>query len=1102
MGKRWICGIDVGTNSTGLAAIEVDEKDTPVSILTMLSVIHDGGVDPDGEKTKTSRQSSAGVARRVRRLYRERRRRLRALQVLLNEVGYVESDPDLNPWKVRARLLDGYIEDDRIRFIYLRTAIAHIAHHRGWRNPWLNVEALRNLPKPSEALIELNKERLGEENVGETPLTVGQLGYKGALPRRGQGLRLFQQDLLWELERIFEIQRVSDRVAKDVTNLVFRQKKPSVPVERVGTDPFDKSMRASSGTLEFQEFRVLDKVANLRIIENREKRELTVLEKEKVLERLLDPVAEAITWAQVAEEILGVDEARLVTSEGSYNRSAPARGNESLTRYVEFLSKYRKKIPTLVNWWDSASGRDRADLIATLAESAILSSLEDANESVAQLLAELPEEELLLLEGHLELPSGRSSYSRRTLSLLNEKMRTSGCDLRGALEAVFQIGPDWTPPLPTFEELTQQPTVDRNISAIRKFLSSAELRWGAPSKVVVELAREGLKSPKSKLKVESEQRKKQTVNDLKREELVNSGVSSPSRGDVVRHTLLQIFESRCLYCDASITWDNSEIDHIVARADGGKNGWSNLALVCRSCNLSKGKRPFGLWASPEQLKETLRKVAALPYPEGGRWTRTEFKGYKESLKWRLMRKSQDDNLDDRSIESTAYAAVAIRDRIKSKYQGVPIEVFSGVINSEARKHIGLNISEVLGRGYENKKRLDRRHHAVDAAMVAILNRSVGIQVARAVEFRDFYMLERCNSGGSKDRYKTCWEEAVALSNEKISATSGWNTWWDHANLLIEMIRSEAAQDRIAVVNPLRLRANHGPVHADTIRPLDQKVLGEKWTSAEIARVVDPEVWEELRVRSATTKSGLIPEDWDRELVLTSGTLSPQSKIRLFPTAAAMIPVRGGAAEMGYIHHARIYAWLEKDKVRFGMVRVFTADLALNGLNRRGIDIFTHPLPLFSISMRNSEAKVSEKVGSGEAVLLGPIFTGDEFEFASVDSVPGSGDIQEFLKVFPERRFRLDGFPSNAKLRVRPSYLAPEGVLDTNRDIDAVKAILIGRGWWPACQVIFSAQGLKVIRRSSLGRPRWHDSGLPKSWEPMSEARRLLECPERGESSML
>lgn len=1101
MGKRWICGIDVGTNSTGLAAIEVDEEDAPVSILTMLSVIHDGGVDPDGEKTKTSRQESAGVARRVRRLYRERRRRLKALQVLLNEVGYEESDLDLNPWKVRAKLLEGYIEDDRLRCIYLRTAIAHVAHHRGWRNPWLNVEALRNLPKPSDALMELNKERLGEGVVAEVPLTVGQLGYKGVLPRRGEGLRLFQQDLLWELERIFETQRVPDRVVKDVTDLVFRQKKPSVPAERVGVDPFDKSMRASSGTMEFQEFRVLDKVANLRILVGRDKRELTLEEKTKVVGRLLDPLAEAITWAQVAENILGVEERLLVTSEGSYNRSARARGNESLAQYINFLGKYKKKIPTLSNWWDKASDVDRADLIAMLAESAVITSLDEANESVMKLFAELPEEELALLEAKLTLPSGRSSYSRRTLRLLNEKMRTSGLDLRGALEAVFQVSPNWSPPLPTFQELTQQPTVDRNISAIRKFLSSAELRWGTPSKVVVELAREGLKSPKSKLKIENEQRKKQSVNDLKKEELVNSGITYPSRGDIVRHTLLQIFESRCLYCDAPITWDDSEIDHIVARAEGGKNGWSNLALVCRSCNLSKGKRPFGLWASSDQLKETLRKVSVLAYPDGDRWTRAEFIGYKESLRWRLMRKSQDDNLDDRGIESTAYAAVAIRDRISSRYQGVPIEVFSGVINAEARKYVGLNISEVLGRGYENKKRLDRRHHAVDAAMVAILNRSVGVQVARAVEFRDFYMLEKYKSGDGKDRYKACLEEAVALSNQKITETRGWNTWWDHANVLIEMIRSEAQQDRIAVVNPLRLRANHGPVHADTIRPLDHKVLGEEWTSSEIARVVDPEVWEELRVASAMDKRGSIPEDWDRELVLRSRTLNSKSRIRLFPTTAAMIAVRGGAAEMGYIHHARIYAWLEKNKIRFGMIRVFTADLALYGLNRRGVDVFTHPLPTFSISMRNSHEKVTEKISSGEAVYLGPIFAGDEFEFAAADMVPGSGDIQEFLKVFPEKRFRLDGFPTNTQLRVRPSYLAPEGVLDASDQLGAVKAILMGRGWWPACQVVFSAQGLKIIRRSSLGRPRWHDSGLPKSWEPMSVARRLLGCPELGESLM-
>lgn len=43
-------GIDVGLNSVGLAAIRLDNNGEPIRILKAMSVIHDAGIDPNGEK--------------------------------------------------------------------------------------------------------------------------------------------------------------------------------------------------------------------------------------------------------------------------------------------------------------------------------------------------------------------------------------------------------------------------------------------------------------------------------------------------------------------------------------------------------------------------------------------------------------------------------------------------------------------------------------------------------------------------------------------------------------------------------------------------------------------------------------------------------------------------------------------------------------------------------------------------------------------------------------------------------------------------------------------------------------------------------------------
>ncbi|MBM3841594.1 MAG: HNH endonuclease [Verrucomicrobia bacterium] len=39
-----------------------------------------------------------------------------------------------------------------------------------------------------------------------------------------------------------------------------------------------------------------------------------------------------------------------------------------------------------------------------------------------------------------------------------------------------------------------------------------------------------------------------------------------------------------------LTWDDFTIDHIDPYSKGGRSRLENAALMCRSCNSSKGKR--------------------------------------------------------------------------------------------------------------------------------------------------------------------------------------------------------------------------------------------------------------------------------------------------------------------------------------------------------------------------------------------------------------------------------------------------------------------------------------------------------------------------------
>ena len=52
--KHYHVGIDVGTNSVGLAAIEVNSKGLPLNILNNMVVLHDSGLDPGKPRYETS----------------------------------------------------------------------------------------------------------------------------------------------------------------------------------------------------------------------------------------------------------------------------------------------------------------------------------------------------------------------------------------------------------------------------------------------------------------------------------------------------------------------------------------------------------------------------------------------------------------------------------------------------------------------------------------------------------------------------------------------------------------------------------------------------------------------------------------------------------------------------------------------------------------------------------------------------------------------------------------------------------------------------------------------------------------------------------------
>lgn len=473
---RYKVGIDVGLNSIGFCAVEVDDDDCPIRLLNSLVFRHDAGIDPASRKAALTRKNVSGVARRNRRAKRETKKRLVALDRLLSEefgwpLPNLEDYPDpYEPWHARARLVEGYIADDAKRKEMLSIAMRHIARHRGWRNPYMKPASLASLPYPSEFLTKLNEDTsraigrkfaaeatqgqlvdafiLGSLSLAATPelqvleesekdnsknkprdIVLGRVrGDKGVIEGK-----LHQSDNAEEIRRICATQEVPQDQVERLIEAVFKAKNPrevGAAYKLVGHDELPgqkKYIRAERAHPAFQKFNIVATLTNLRINEAGSKRRLSS-EELQMLTNYLSNVGpkDEVTWFDVAEK-LKIDRSDLQgTARASYDGQAALKYPP---KDVTSVSIKKNKIKALKDWWKQASEDQRGQLIDYLSNSggSDTPKTDDELDDLTKLTQSFSEKDLEELE-NISLPAGRAAYSLNSLTKLTQLMLEEGID--------------------------------------------------------------------------------------------------------------------------------------------------------------------------------------------------------------------------------------------------------------------------------------------------------------------------------------------------------------------------------------------------------------------------------------------------------------------------------------------------------------------------------------------------------------------------------------------------------------------------------------------------------------------------------------------------
>lgn len=371
--------------------------------------------------------------------------------------------------------------------------------------------------------------------------------------------------------------------------------------------------------------------------------------------------------------------------------------------------------------------------------------------------------------------AGRSSYSVKALNRLTTAMREHCCDEHNAT-ALCYPQPETTgellPQLPAHPD-TGNVVVDVALRQVRRAINEALAKLGEPpDEVIVELSRDMALGIKARSEIEKKIDKNHRQRKRIREELVGHGVSA-TETNVLRYLLWEQQDNHCPYCASRISVGDAlngnltNFEHILPRSLTriGKQR-NHLVLAHRACNDAKRDQ------TPHQ---------AFHGKDEERWRAVEYcasvlKANKQLAKARLLLLSEYENeiLDEDAIadfSARQFAETSWIGKLAAQWLKAVcprVSVSRGLLTAYLRRHwkletviaqarfdAGLPVLDTEGEkislddfkrfkpyweGHNGKdhpktdrkidKRIDHRHHLIDALVIALTSRSLYQRMAQ------------------------------------------------------------------------------------------------------------------------------------------------------------------------------------------------------------------------------------------------------------------------------------------------------------------------------------------------------------------------------------
>lgn len=272
------------------------------------------------------------------------------------------------------------------------------------------------------------------------------------------------------------------------------------------------------------------------------------------------------------------------------------------------------------------------------------------------------------------------------------------------------------------------PTVHIGLNQLRRIVNGLIESFGPPAEIVVELSRELKLSRDEKLKKERENAENRARNDDRRRELERQGFKDTGENRLRLRLWEELGDNPltrlCVYCGRTVApgilfTDQVEVDHILPFSRTLDNSAANRIVVHRECNRGKtNDSPFEAFGHRPDWPDILARAQLLPGNKRWRFDPDAMDRFENEERGFL----------DRQLQDTQYLAVLARDYLTQVCDPNKVWAVPGRLTAMLRGKWGLD--RLLSDG-DDKNRDDHRHHAVDAFVVALTDRSMLNRIAGA-----------------------------------------------------------------------------------------------------------------------------------------------------------------------------------------------------------------------------------------------------------------------------------------------------------------------------------------------------------------------------------